>query len=168
MIAVIGMTILTHGLNMKKIYYEKKGRRYVPVAEYDNDFLDSFTKGNHLVMCYPGGTSRRFNIEPALAPMIAAGRLAEDAMCTAMNKASELKPSKKPITEEQRAAWQHLAKTFGDEMYTLHGTSVRDIVEAGIQSQLIEAEKLLKHPAVKEAYDHFMFVAKLAYEDPTK
>jgi len=39
---------------MKKIYYEKKGRRYVPVAEYDNDFLDSFTKVTHLVMSYPG------------------------------------------------------------------------------------------------------------------
>ena len=48
---------------MKKIYYEKKGRRYVPVAEYDNDFMDSLTKGTHLVMSYPGGTSRRFNIK---------------------------------------------------------------------------------------------------------
>jgi hypothetical protein len=55
---------------MKKIYYEKRGRRYVPVAEYDNDLLDSFPKGNHLVMSYPGGTSRRFNIDPAYAAMI--------------------------------------------------------------------------------------------------
>ena len=59
---------------MKKIYYEKRGRRYVPIAEYDSTYLDSFTKGAHLVMCYPGGTSRRFNINPAYAPMIAAGR----------------------------------------------------------------------------------------------
>jgi hypothetical protein len=81
----------------KKIYYEKVGRRYVPVAEYDNDLLDSFTKGNHLVMCYPGGTSRRFNIEPALAPMIAAGRVAEDAICKALNKASEMRPARTPI-----------------------------------------------------------------------
>ena len=48
----------------KKIYYEKLGRRYVPVAEYDNDLLDSFTKGTHLVMSYPGGQSRCFNIDP--------------------------------------------------------------------------------------------------------
>jgi hypothetical protein len=67
--------------------------KYVPVAEYDNEFLDSFTKGNHLVMCYPGGTSRRFNIEPALAPMIAAGRLAEDAICRAISKAADLRPT---------------------------------------------------------------------------
>ena len=36
---------------MKKIYYEKVGRRYKPVAEYDPDYLDSFPKGSHLVMC---------------------------------------------------------------------------------------------------------------------
>jgi hypothetical protein len=75
---------------MKKIYYVKEGRKYVPVAEYDSDLMDSFHKGNHLVMCYPGGVSRRFNIEPNYAAMIAAGRVAEDAVCSAMIKASEL------------------------------------------------------------------------------
>ena len=35
---------------MKKVYYIKEGRKYVPVAEYDNELLDSFPKGNHLVM----------------------------------------------------------------------------------------------------------------------
>jgi len=152
----------------KKIYYEKQGRKYVPVAEYDNDFLDSFTKGNHLVMCYPGGTSRRFNIDPAYAPLIAAGRVAEDVMCSAMLKASELKPSQKPITEEQKAAWQHLAKTFGQEMYTLQGTSVRDIVEAGVKSMQEEADKLMEHPSVREAYEHFLFVAALVKDENKK
>jgi hypothetical protein len=65
--------------NEKEIFYRKVGSRYKPVSEYDHNLLDSFPKGNHLVMCYPGGQSRRFNINPALAPMIAAGRLAEDA-----------------------------------------------------------------------------------------
>ncbi len=152
----------------KKIYYEKQGRKYVPVAEYDNDFLDSFTKGNHLVMCYPGGTSRRFNIDPAYAPLIAAGRVAEDVMCKAMLKASELKPSKQPITEEQKAAWQHLAKTFGQEMYTLQGTSVRDIVEAGVQAMQDEANKLMEHSSVREAYEHFLFVAALVKDENKK
>ena len=56
---------------MKRIYYEKIGRRYRPVAEYDSDFLDSFSRGAHLVLCYPGGSSRRFNVEPNHAAMIA-------------------------------------------------------------------------------------------------
>jgi hypothetical protein len=150
---------------MKKIYYIKEGRRYVPVAEYDNDLMDSFPKGNHLVMVYPGGTSRRFNIEPALAPMIAAGRVAEDAMCTAMMKASELKPQQTPLTEGQRKAWRKLAKEFGNELCTLQGSSTRDIVEAGVKAMQSEADRLLQHESVKQAYDHFMFVAKLVHDE---
>ena len=50
---------------MKRIYYEKVGRSYKPVSEYDSDLLDSLPKGAHLIMCYPGGSSRRYNIDPA-------------------------------------------------------------------------------------------------------
>jgi hypothetical protein len=149
---------------MKKIYYEKQGRRYIPVAEYDNDFLDSYTKGNHLVMIYPGGTSRRFNVEPALAPMIAAGRYAEEAVCKAMNKASELRPARTPITPAQQRAWKKLAKEFGDELCTLHGASVHDIAEAGVKAMQDEANKLMQHESVRKAYDHFMLMCQLVKE----
>jgi hypothetical protein len=149
---------------MKKIYYVKEGRRYKPVAEYDNDLMDSFHKGNHLVMVYPGGTSRRFNIDPALAPMIAAGRVAEDAMCSAMLKASELRPQRTPLTDGQRRAWRKLAKEFGDELCTLHGSSTRDIVEAGVKAMQTEADKLMQYPAVRDAYEQFQLVCKLTKE----
>jgi hypothetical protein len=149
---------------MKKIYYEKRGRRYVPVAEYDNDFLDSFTKGNHLVMSYPGGTSRRFNIDPAYAPMIAAGRVAEDAICRAISKASEMRPARTPITPGQKKAWEKLAKELGDELATLNGLCIRDCAEAGVTAMSLEAEKLLAHPAARKAYDNFMLVCKLVQE----
>ena len=146
---------------MKKIYYEKVGRKYVPVAEYDSDFVDSFSKGNHLVMCYPGGQSRRFNIDPNYAAMIAASRVAEEAMIRAMHKASELKPVRTPITEGQRKAWKKLAKEFGDELCTLNGASSHDIAEAGVKAMMAEADQLMTNPAVKKAYEHFLLVAEL-------
>lgn len=146
---------------MKKIYYEKIGRRYVPVAEYDNDFLDSFTKGNHLVMCYPGGTSRRFNVDPNYAAMIAAGRTAEDAICKALNKASELRPARTPITPAQQRAWKKLAKEFGDELCTLQGASIRDVAEAGVKAMQAEADRLMTYPAVRDAYEQFHLIVKL-------
>jgi hypothetical protein len=149
---------------MKKIYYVKEGRRYKPVAEYDPDLMDSFHKGNHLVMVSPGGTSRRFNIDPALAPMIAAGRVAEDAMSTVMMKASELKPQRTPLTEGQRRAWRELAREFGDELCTLEGSSIRDIAEAGVTAMMEEADKLMSHPAVRDAYEQFRMVCKLTKE----
>ena len=146
---------------MKKIYYEKIGRRYVPVSEYDNDLLDSFTRGTHLVQVYPGGASRRYNIDPAYAPMIAAGRVAEDAICKAISRASELRPKQTPITLGQKRAWERLAREFGDDLCTLHGLSVHDCAEAGVKAMMEEADKLLANPTVRLAYERFLFVAKL-------
>jgi len=146
---------------MKKIYYEKIGRRYVPVSEYDNDFLDSFTKGTHLVMSYPGGTSRRFNIDPNYAAMIAAGRVAEEAICESMRKASELKPQRTPITLGQQKAWKKLAKEFGDEICPLTYGSARDHAEAAVTAMMKEADNLLKHDSVRKSYDHFLLMCKL-------
>jgi hypothetical protein len=146
---------------MKKIYYEKIGRKYVPISEYDSDYLDSFSKGTHIVMCYPGGQSRRYNIDPAYAPMIAAGRVAEDKICKALNKASEMRPVRTPITPRQQRAWKKLAKEFGDELCTLNGASIHDIAEAGVRAMQVEADKLMTNPAVKKAYEHFLLVAAL-------
>lgn len=149
---------------MKKIYYEKVGRKYVPVAEYDNNYMDSFPKGNHLVMCYPGGSSRRFNVDPNYAAMIAAGRVAEDAISQALVKASEMRPHKKPVTDEQRQAWENLAKTFEDDRYYVEIPSAREITEAGVNAMMLEAEKLLSVPSVRKAYEHFLFMAELTKE----
>jgi hypothetical protein len=149
---------------MKKIYYEKIGRKYVPVAEYDNDFLDSFTKGTHLVMSYPGGSSRRYNIDPNYAAMIAAGRVAEDAICKAISKASELRPKQTPITESQRDAWRKLADAFGNELCTLHGLSVHDCAEAGVKAMMEEADKLMTNPSVRKAFERFLLIASLSKE----
>ena len=150
---------------MKKIYYEKVGRRYIPVAEYDNEFMDSFTKGNHLVMSYPGGTSRRFNIDPNYAAMIAAGRVAEDAICRAISKASELRPKSTPITPGQKKAWEKLSKEMGDELCTLYGLSVHDCAEAGVKAMQEEADKLMKHESVKRAYEQFQLMCELTKEN---
>jgi hypothetical protein len=144
-----------------KVYYEKVGRKYVPVAEYDSEYLDAFPKGSTLVICHPGGQSRRFNIDPDYAALIAAGRVAEEAMIQAMGKASELKPQKTPITFAQQRAWKQLARAFGDDLATLNGASSYDIVQAGLKALEDEAAKLLTNAAVKEAYDQFLFVCAL-------
>ena len=148
----------------KKIYYEKIGRRYKPVAEYDSTYMDSLPKGNHLVMCYPGGSSRRFNIDPNYAAMIAAGRVAEDAISSAVVKASEMRPHNKPITEKQKKAWENMAKAFGSERYYIEIPSAREIAEAGVKAMSIEAEKLLQNESVRKAYDHFVLMCKLTQE----
>ena len=115
-------------------------------------------------MVYPGGQSRRYNIEPNHAAMIAAGRVAEDAICRAISKASELRPKSTPITLGQKKAWEKLAKEFGDELCTLHGLSVHDCAEAGVKAMMAEAEKLMSNESVRKAYEHFQLMCELTKE----
>jgi hypothetical protein len=148
----------------KKVYYEKRGRRYVPVAEYDSELVDSFPKGNHLVMCYPGGRSIRYNVDPALAPMIAASRVAEDSVTKAVHDASKLRPRQKELTIEQQRAWKRLIKLLGDDAYALQINSARDIAEVGLKAMVEEADKLMTNPSVRLAYEKFLMVAELSKE----
>ncbi len=150
---------------MKKIYYEKVGRRYVPVSEYDSTLMDAFPKGTHIVMCYPGGSSRRFNIDPNYAAMIAAGRVAEDVISQAVVKASEMRPHNKPITEKQKKAWEALAKAFGDDRYYVEIPSAREIAEAGVKAMQEEANTLMSDPNVRRAFDRFQLVCQLTRDN---
>jgi hypothetical protein len=155
------MLLYTVTIMTKKIYYERVGRRYRPVAEYNSEFLDSYPRGTHMVICHPGSVSRRYDIDPALAPMIAAGIYAKQEICSALVQASEMRPARTPITPEQHTAWQALATAFGDELATLHGQNINDIADAGVAAMQREAQALLEHPAVRKAYDHFLLVCEL-------
>jgi hypothetical protein len=156
---------------MKKIFYEKVGRKYVPVYEYDQTLMDAFPKGTHLVMCYPGGQSTRYNVNPNYASMIAAGRLAEDEISKKMMEASEIrlqrKDRDKQLTPSQRAAWDNLVKEFGDSAKQLEWASVREISEAGVTAMQAEADKLMQHESVRKAYDHFQLMCELTKQHET-
>lgn len=153
---------------MKKIYYEKVGRRYKPVYEYDSGLLDALPKGSHLISVYPGGSSRRYHIDPATAPLLAAGRVAGDALAKALVRAGELRlqqrDRERKMTEGQKAAWENLVKEFGDSAKQLEWPSAREVAEEGVRALQEEAEMLLSNEAVRKAYDHFMLVCKLTKE----
>jgi hypothetical protein len=149
---------------MREVFYKKVGRRYVPVYEYDQVLLDSFPKGTHLVQCYPGGQSRRFNIDPNYAAMIAAGRVAEDAISKRLMEASDLRPTRSPLTEGQRQAWDNLVKEFGEEARALQWPSAREACEEAVNAMVKEADKLMQHESVQQAYEHFLLICELTRE----
>lgn len=150
----------------KTIFYKKVGRRYIPVSEYDNEYLDSFPKGDHLVSVYPGGSSRRFNIDPNYAALIAAGRVAEEAISKHIMETSKLRVPEKtrPITEEQRQAWEHFGKVMGKEMYALEYCSYREAAEEGVKAMMEEAEKLMSNPTVRKSFEKFLMICELTKE----
>lgn len=150
----------------KTLFYKKVGRKYVPVSEYDSELYDAFPKGNHIVMSYPGGSSRRYHIDPAYGPMIAAGRVAEDAISKHIMDTSALRVPERdrPLTDEQRNAWEAFSKAMGKEVYALEWCSYREAAEAGVKAMQAEADKLLTNPIVRKAYEKFLFVAELTKE----
>jgi hypothetical protein len=149
---------------MKKIFYEKVGRRYKPVYEYDQTLMDAFPKGNHLVMCNPGGKSIRYHIDPNYAAMIAAGVVAEDAVSAAIVESQELKPQKTPITERQHKLWRDLAQSFNQDDYPLIRPAAVDAGRAAVKAMMEEADKLMTHPSVRKAFDHFILICELTKE----
>ena len=150
------------------IFYVKKGRRYVPHSSYSSEFCDSFPAGTHLVQSYPGGSSRRYNIDPAYAPMIAAGRVAEDAISRKIMEVTEIRRQAKhrdtPLTPGQKAAWDNLVKEFGPDAKQLEWPSARECAEEAVKAMAREAEALLENPSVRKAYERFLLVAELTKE----
>jgi hypothetical protein len=100
--------------------------------------------------------------------MIAAGRVAEDAICNALHKASEMRPQRTPITLGQKRAWEKLAKEFGDALCPLVHASARDLAEAGVKAMQAEADKLMKHDGVRRAYEQFQLMCELTKDHDGK
>ncbi len=151
---------------MKKIFYEKVGRRYKPVYEYDQTLMDAFPKGTHIVMSYPGGQSTRYNIDPNYAAMIAAGRLAEDAITQSIQHSTELRPMNREMDEDLQRRWREFIVTVPEDfrfMFT-HG-SAHDAARAGVEAMQAEADRLMQHESVRRAYDQFQLVCKLVSQD---
>lgn len=123
----------------KYVLYEKRGRRYYPVSEYDPKVTDAFPEGFTLVHVTPGSSSYRFGVDPEVPELLAAARLLEDAMLDAMHTAAKYKPDPVPVTAEERDAWKHLEavleKNESRDMRFLRlwGCSAHDMVEAGIK-----------------------------------
>ena len=154
---------------MKKIFYEKVGRRYKPVYEYDQTLMDAFPKGTHIVICYPGGKSTRYNIDPNYAAMIAAGRIAEDAITQSIQHSTELRPMNREIDEDTQQRWKEFIVTVPEDfrfMFT-HG-SAHDAAQAGVQAMQEEANRLMQNEGVRRAYEHFQLMCELTKNQSNK
>lgn len=110
--------------------YEKRGRRYIPVQQYDSKIMDSFTKGFTMVHVEPGVSSYRYNIDPAIPEVLAAVKLLQDAMAKAMRDKSRWTPNR-PLTKKQKALYDAYAESMGNDIYLLQSASAYDVVEAG-------------------------------------
>jgi hypothetical protein len=97
--------------------------------------------------------------------MIAAGRVAEDAISKALMQASDLRPRKAPLTPGQRKAWDNLVKEMGEEARCLEWPSAREACEEAVKAMQVEADKLMTNVTVRKAYEHFLMLCELTKEE---
>jgi hypothetical protein len=145
---------------MTTTFYRKEGRKYVPVSDYDSHLTDAYPYGSHLVTVKRGSTGRVYNIDPAFAPMIAAAKYAKDDMVKVFMEASAPTPESE-LTEEELKAWAVFKEAMGIDVLRIKYASANEVIDAGLAAMQEEADKMLQYPAVKEAWDHFMFMCQL-------
>ena len=149
--------------------YKKVGRRYVEIGEYDPERMDYIPNGTTMTVKRKGMQSTRYNVDPDILPLLAAGLYCEDEISSAIHRASELRPATRNITPEQRAAFERFLATMDPDdpnRNMLSLGSARDAAEAGTQALIKEAQKLLANDSIKQAYEHFLLLCKLSATYP--
>lgn len=113
--------------------YQKHGRRYTELGKYVD--IDCYEYGAHLLVVNKGCTSYLRNVEPDKAGVLAAMKIAKDAMVQAFMEASDLQPANQPvtITEEQRRLLDELKSTGFNESVWIR-ESIQGIIDAGMKA----------------------------------
>ena len=108
--------------------YKKVGRRYKPAAEHEE--WDSYPAGAHLVVCSPGSTLRRLNVDPDRAGLLAAAEPLRDQIRALVVELHRMRPTRRPVTMQQAAAWRRFQKAMGNDAYCVEYASVGEIADA--------------------------------------
>ena len=119
------------GENIMTTLDTKVGRRYLPCAEHE--VWNSFPEGAHLVVCSPGSTLRRFNIDPDRAGLLAAAEPLREQIRALVMDLHKMRPTRRPVTMQQAAAWRRFEKAMGNDGYCVEYASVGEIADAVVE-----------------------------------
>ncbi len=119
--------------------YRKVGKKFVP----DNDpyAYEGLRNGFWLIQVKDGSTAIRQEIYPDKAHISAAARVMEDKLVEIIRKAGEARPTKTPLTQEQKKDWDKFIKKHGEAFHTLHYPSFQENAEK-IVAALLGKEQL--------------------------
>lgn len=152
----------------QKFLYEKVNGRYKKVSVYDSRFYDYYNPGHYLISVEKTWKTTRRDVEPALIPLIAAATSFERDLTEGLVKCSSVYKHTVELTPEQREAWEHFAKLVEKQKWTMYGPSYADVARGATQKLIEKAAEMMEVPAVKEAYEEFLLVYKLAVDEKTK
>ena len=108
--------------------YKKVGRRYHPCAEHEE--WGSYPAGAHLVVCQPGSTLRRFDIDPDRAGLLAAAEPLRDQIKDLVVEQLRMRPAREPVTQKQADAWRAFQAAMGNSGYAVSYPSAHALADA--------------------------------------
>ena len=124
----------------KTVYYQKQKGRYVPVREYDPDWLESRAYGTYITHVKQGARSTQRAVEPDFLALEAAALALKDQLADIALKASELRPSQVILTDRQRELWQQLVETG---FTTVHYPAAYDVADQILKTITQAAQKTI-------------------------
>lgn len=120
---------------MTRVLYEKHGKRYKPVSEYDPIVFDAMEMGAHLVIVKPGIKSTRYHVEPENVRVLATIELHREAIMQAMRDATEVRPYGE-LSLLERKAYKAYCDVMGREAMLMlsvpAASSILDALEKSI------------------------------------
>lgn len=167
--AVVKPKRYTHD-SMKETYYVKRGRKYIPISEYDSEIYQSIKYGTHLVVNHLGSTMYTYDVEPDHAAIIAAAKIFKEYLVKSLHHASEARPktgNTKPFTERQMEAYNKLKEELGEDTYYFEFPSLNEITSKAVDNFIEHySKKYEEYPFVKKAYDNLLLKIKLCIDNP--
>lgn len=152
-------------MHNSEIYYKKVGKKYVPISVYDHNVLGSLPKGHHLVIVDDNFKSTYHNVTPDIVPLIAATKIFEKIITSKLLEKSQQRTFSPELTSEQRKAWDAYYELVKNSNNVSFGLSYSEIARSVTQILENKTAEMMKNPAVKNAYDEFMVICKLALEN---
>jgi len=145
------------------VFYKKVNGEYVEISEYDAEFNDAIPLNTAMLTVSKGSsTTRRYNVDIAIAPLLAGSIHLEDTVCNLLSKALQARPATiQDMTPKEQEAWDNLMTIGGDNFNMLTHESIGE-VSRGISDKLMEKmASVLDDPSCKDAYDMFVSMVKL-------
>ena len=151
------------------IYYVKEGKKYVPVSYYDSDMMSALPAGATLIVKEDGCTMYRRKVDINSASFLAAAVSLEHDIGMALVRASEARPHRKELTQEQHDDWDAFMKKHGESFRWIEYPSGQEVAAHMLSTLQKRLEAAHENPAVKEAWDHYrMMVGLTLKEENTK
>ena len=150
---------------MSKTVYIKKDDQYVEIGQLDSPLRDQIIQhGTHLVISNNSGVGIRYNIDTNYIALLAAMRNIENEVIDILLKHNEIQSDL--ISEDDIELFKEFkSKLSSGTKHRFYYNSVQEVVNKMSNALFERIQPILENPSVKMAYEHYLNVSRLVYED---